>query len=99
MDGLHGEGVSQDQGDCRCSAESGEPIPGEQACDRSDETRTVGSTGLEARCRSGLHIVVSQECTLVAQEADVHGTGRQVDTAVKIVWLGVESPEVSSFLG
>ena len=59
----------------------------------------VGSNSLEEWFRSGFHITVQQGLTIVAQDADVHGTGMQVDTAVKLVWVGVESPEVSSFLG
>jgi hypothetical protein len=30
----------------------------------------------------------------VAHDADVHGPGMQVDTAGKLVWVGVESPEI-----
>ena len=40
MDGFHVEGVPQDPGDCLFSAEIGEPIPGEQAFDRDDQTLT-----------------------------------------------------------
>jgi hypothetical protein len=58
MDGLHGEGVSQDKGAFLFSAESGAPIPGEHACDRYDEPLTGGSNGLEERFRSGFHIAV-----------------------------------------
>ena len=42
--------------------------------------------------RSGLHIAVQQDLTIVAQNADVHGTGMQVDPAVKLMLIGVESP-------
>jgi hypothetical protein len=44
-------------------------------------------------------MAVHQDLTSVAQDADVHGTGMQVDTAVKLVWVGVEAPAVSSVLG
>src|SRR4029450_4094608 len=99
MDGFHVESVPQDKGDFLFSAEIGEPIPGEHAFDRDDEPLTVGSNGLEERFRSGFHITVQQGLTIVAHDADVHGPGMQVDTAVKLVWVGVESHEVSSFLG
>jgi hypothetical protein len=44
-------------------------------------------------------VAVQQEFPLVAQDTDRHRAGMQVDTTVKLMRLGVESPEVSSFLG
>src|SRR4029450_13195591 len=99
MDGFHVEGVPQDKGDFLFSAEIGEPIPGEHAFDRDDQTLTVGSNSREEWFRSGFHITVQQGLTIVAQDADVHGTRMQVDTAVKLVWVGGESHAVSSFRG
>jgi hypothetical protein len=96
MDGVPGEGVSRDNGDGLCSAETGEPIPGAQACDGDDETLTVGRNGLEERCRRGVHRAGHQDLTSVAQEADGHGTGMPVDTTVQVVLVGGETPEVSS---
>jgi hypothetical protein len=98
MDGFHVEGVPQDKGDFLFSAEIGEPIPGEHAFDRDDQTLTVGSNSRAKRFRSGFPMTVQQGLTIVAQDADVHGTRMQVDTAVKRVWVGVASPEVSFFL-
>jgi hypothetical protein len=98
-DGFHGEGMAQDTGEFLVSAEIGEPIPGAQAFDRDDQPRTIGGNGLEERFRSGFHGAVPHDFTVVAHDADVHGTRMQVDTAVTLVGGGVESPEVSSFLG
>src|SRR3989441_2562204 len=99
MDGFHIEGMAQDKGDVLCSAEIGQPIPGEHAFDRYDKTLPVGSNGLEEGFRSGWHIAVQQELTIVAQDADVHGPGMQVDATVKSVLIGVKSHEVfSSFV-
>jgi hypothetical protein len=99
MEGVHVEGGSQDKGDFLFSAEVGEPLPGEPAFDRDDEPLTLGSHRLEERVRSGLHMTVQQGLTIVAHDAGIHGPGMQVDTAVKLVWVGVESHELSSFLG
>jgi hypothetical protein len=98
MDGWHGEGMAQDTGDCLCSAELGKPIPGAHACDRDDQTRPVGSHGLEEGFRSGWHMAGHQELTIVAHDADVHGPGMQGDATVKSVLVGVESHEVCSSL-
>jgi hypothetical protein len=36
------------------------------------------------------------DLAILVEDADVHGPGVQVDATVKLMWLGVESPEVSS---
>ena len=38
----------------------------------------------------------TQDLPILVQDAEVHGAGMQVDATVKLVLLGVESPEVSS---
>src|SRR5919109_4816484 len=96
MDGFHIEGMAQDKGNALFSAEIGQPIPGEHAFDRYDKTLPVGSNGFEEGFRSGWHIAVQQELTIVAQDTDVHGAGMQVDATVKLVLFRVESHEVSS---
>src|SRR5262245_4220383 len=52
----------------------------------------------EERFRRGLHIAVQQHCPRLAQDADVHRTGMQVDPTIHWVLIGVKSPEVSSSL-
>ena len=37
MDGLHGEGMTEDERDLFIGAEVGEPVPGEHAFDRDDD--------------------------------------------------------------
>ena len=59
----------------------------------------IGGHGLEKGVGSGFHIAVQQDFPVVAQNTDVHASGMQVDAAVKWVLIGVESHEVSSFLG
>jgi hypothetical protein len=98
MDGLHGEGVTQDKGNTLCSTHIGQPVPGEETLNRDNEALTRGRNGLEERFRRGLHIAVQQNFPLLTQEADVHGAGMQVDPAIHWVWVGVEAPKVSSSL-
>jgi hypothetical protein len=47
---------------------------------------------LEQGCRIRLHGTVQQRRTGLVEEADVHGTGMQVDTAGKGVLRSVKSP-------
>jgi hypothetical protein len=96
VDGLHRESVTQDESNPLLGAAIGEPIPGEDTFYCHDEPLAVWSNGLEKRFRGGFHIAVHKNFAIMAQDADVHGAGMQVDTTVNGVWLGVESPEVSS---
>ena len=45
---------------------------------------------------AGWHVPVHQNLPSLVQDAEVHGAGVQVDATIKLVLLGVESPEVSS---
>jgi hypothetical protein len=96
VDGFHRERVTQDESNPLLGAESGEPIPGEETLDGHDKPLAVWSNGLEKRFRGCFHIAVHKNFAIMAQDADVHGAGRQVDTTVDGVVLGVEAPEVSS---
>jgi hypothetical protein len=96
MDGLHVEGVTQDNGHTLFSTHVGQPVPGEETLDSHNEALTIGRNGLEERFRRGLHIAVQQHVPLLTQDADVHGAGMQVDPTLHWVLIGVESPEVSS---
>jgi hypothetical protein len=73
------------------STEVGEPVPGEDAFHGHDQTVTIGCHGPEKGIGSGLQVAVQHDFPIVAHDADVHGTGMQVDSAVKGVLIGVES--------
>jgi hypothetical protein len=43
-------------------------------------------------------MTVHENLAALVEDTDVHGTGMQIDAAINLVRLGVESPEVSSSL-
>src|SRR5262249_11673138 len=96
VDGLHREGMPQDKGHALLSPEVSEPVPGEDTLDRDHQAVTVGGNGLEEGVRSGLHVAVHEDCSLLAHNADVHTAGMPVDTTVKLMLFRVESHRVSS---
>jgi hypothetical protein len=79
------------------SAQVGEPIPGEETFNSDNQAVPVGSDGLEKGFWSGFHIAVHKHFSIVAQDADIHGAGMQVDATVKLVLLGVKSHTVSPY--
>jgi hypothetical protein len=91
MDGFHREGVPQDNGNPFFSAQIGAPGPGEETLDRHHQAVPLGGNALEEGFRRGFHMTVHEDFAVVAQDTDVHGAGVHIDTAVKLVLIGVES--------
>ena len=75
VDSFPRERVSQDEGDALCSAEGGEPRPGDDTCYSDHETLSRGGNRLEEWCWSRVHVTVEQKFAIVAQDADVHTPG------------------------
>jgi hypothetical protein len=75
---------------------SASQVPGEDTLDGHHQAIPIGCHGLEEGFRRRLHMAVSQDFSLLTQDADIHGAGMQVDAAVKLVLIGVKSHEVSS---
>jgi hypothetical protein len=44
-------------------------------------------------------MAVYEHLAILTQDTDVHASGMSIDTTVKLMWVGIEAPEVSSFLG
>jgi hypothetical protein len=88
--------MPEHKGDALLSTQVGEPVPGKDTFDRHHQAVTLGRNDLEKRCRSGFHVAVHQDFSVMVHDTDVHAPGMQVNAAVKWVLLGVEAPEVSS---
>jgi hypothetical protein len=73
-----------------------QPIPGEDPRDGHHQLVAIGRHSLQERLRSGLHVAVHEHCSVMAHDADGHAAGMQVDTTIKLMVVGVESPGVSS---
>ena len=79
-------------------AQIGEPVPGEHALDADDQAVAEGRDGVRGRRRAGGEVLVEDDVAVVVEDADVHGSGVQIDAAVESVLLVVEAhgatPEV-----
>jgi len=89
--------MAQDERDRLLGAEIGEPIPDEHALDGDDDILPVGLDGPEKSLRRGLTVFVEHGVALLIQDAKVHRSGVQIDSAIKFVLVGVESHMASSF--
>jgi hypothetical protein len=75
---------------------SARQVPGEEALDADHQVFAVGGNRLQTRCGPCRQMAVPHDRTVLSQDAALHGAGVPVDPAVKRVWWGVASPEVSS---
>ena len=58
VDGFHGEGVSEHEGDALAGTQVREPVPREDAFDTDDQVLSLGRNGLEKGGRARGHIAV-----------------------------------------
>ena len=92
MDGLHVEGMSEDEGDVFLRAEIGEPVPAEDAFDADDQVVAEGLDGAEEGLRLAAHVPVEEDLAgLVVEDAEVHGASVEVDPAVVSMQASVEA--------
>jgi hypothetical protein len=64
--------MPQDKGNALLRTEVGEPLPGKHTLDGHDEPLTVRGDGPEKGFRSGFHVAVQQDFSLLIHDADVH---------------------------
>lgn len=98
VDGPHVEGVPEDEGDVFFGTEIGQPVPGEHALGANHQIVPIGGDGLEESCRFGLEVAMEQNVPFLAEDAQVHFVGVQVDSAIMLVLFGVQSHEKASLL-
>jgi hypothetical protein len=72
VNGFYIEGMPQDKGNALLGTEVDEPISGKHPLDGHDEPLAVRGNGLEKGFRSGFHVAVQQDCSIVIHDADVH---------------------------
>ena len=97
VDGPHVERVSEDEGDVFFGTEIGQPVPGEHALGANHQIVPIRGDGFEEGCRLGLNVAMEQDFSLLAEDAQVHFVGMQIDSAIMLVLFGVQSHEKASF--
>ena len=91
VDGFHVEGMAEGEGDLVLGAEVGEPVPVEDALRRDDQVFPVGFDSLEEAGSVAGEVLVKQDVALGVKNAQIHGAGVKVDTAVMLMLLGIEA--------
>jgi hypothetical protein len=91
VNGLHVQGVPQDEGDVLGGAQVGEPVPGEHALTGDDQTRTKRLGGVEKSLGRRVEGLLQDDVPGGIEDTQRKRSGVQIDARVKCVLLGVES--------
>ncbi len=98
VNGFHVQGVTQNEGNIFSSAQIGKPVPGEDTFDRNDDALAEGSDRFEKRIGIGFHVAMKNDRTGLIENAHIHGSSVQIDSAIMWVLLSVKSHRASSFI-
>lgn len=91
VNGFHVEGVTKDEGDLLLGAEIGEPVPCENSFDGDDDILSIRGHRPEELLRTSIQVTMDEGLARLIEDADVPGSGVEIDTAVVAVLLGIES--------
>ena len=91
MDGLHVQGMAEDEGDGVFGTEVGEPVPVEDALGGDDEILPVGLDGLEEASAVTGKVLVEQDVAFGVLNAQIEGTSVEVDAAVVLMLSRIEA--------
>jgi hypothetical protein len=75
---------------------SASQVPGEETFDADDEILPVRRNRLEKRLGGRLHMPVEHDLSSLVDDAEGQRASVEVDATVTFVWVGVETPGVSS---
>ena len=90
VDGLHVEGVAEDEGEAFARAQVGDPVPGEDALDGDHHVVVVRGDHVEQVLQGGRAMAMDADLALRVEDADVHPSRMQIDPTVVSVLFGIE---------
>jgi len=90
--------MAQDEGNLFLNTEISDPVPGEHALHGDNDVLPERADGFEKALTIGINISMQPDFSGIIEDAEVHFSGMQVDSAIKFVLFGVKSHLVSSFV-
>ena len=82
VDGLHVQGVAEDEGDVHLGAQIGDPVPAEHAFHRHRQVLRVGLDGGLEGFGAGGQVPVQKDGAAVVLDAEIHPACVKIDAAV-----------------
>jgi hypothetical protein len=92
VDGPHVQGMAQDEGDALLLAGVGQPVPGEHALAGDDQAVAVGGNRFEEGRLGGGDVLVEEGASVMVEDAEEHGPGVEVGSAVGSWLTLIKSP-------
>ena len=89
--------MSEDEIDFVVSAQIGLPVPAKDAFDADHDIVNKGKDQFEKAFAIGFDVLVDQDLSLSAEDADKHFPGMQIDAVVILVLPILEFHDVASF--
>jgi hypothetical protein len=83
--------MSEDKWNALVVAEICHPVPGEDAFYSNDNILTIGSNGFEKGITVGFHVAMFPDLSFFIDDTDIHFSCVQIDSAVVLVLIIVES--------
>jgi hypothetical protein len=83
VDGFHGPGVSQGEGDGMVAAGVGQPVPGADAFAGDEKAVAEGRDGAEEGLGGGRQVAAEAVLAVAVEDDQVQGPGVQVDAGVE----------------
>jgi hypothetical protein len=89
--------MAEDEWDLLLCTEVGQPVPGEGALDGYGDVLTIWSDDGKEGIGIGWEIFVNQDLSDLVEDADIQGSGVEIDPTVVLMLCGIESHEAFSF--
>jgi hypothetical protein len=83
--------MTEDKRDGLSMTEICEPVPGKHTLGTDDDVFSVWVDGIEEGIGVGRQVAVKDDLAMLVKDADVHGPGVEIDTAIEEVLFGIES--------
>jgi hypothetical protein len=83
--------MTEDEGDVLPSTQVCEPVPTEHTLSTYDDVFSIRLDGFEEGVWLCRQVAVQQDLATLVEDADVHGPGVEIDTAVELMLFRIES--------
>jgi len=100
VNGSHVQGMTENKSDAFAGADIGQPVPGENAFNGHNDLIPKRSDRFQKRIRIRLHVAMKNDRAGLVQNAEVHGSRVQINSAVMRMLLRIEfhrPPPLSPF--
>ena len=90
MNCAHIQGMAEDEGQLLAGAEISQPVPAKDALHPDDDIFLIRGDEFEKKCWIGINVLVKLNSSLLIENADIHFSGMEIDSAIILVLTSIE---------